>query len=216
MNNKRFSNAYRVFRYIPFSLCILFYSANSFAQYNNVYDAACADFNRLVEVFLQLPTNQARNEEIYNRLDELQNIIKKVQVSQNERYRLNSLEADINVVKEFILPISNKYNAHLSSNNISRLQTIFGGNFTQTKLNVRCPSDEVQFIEVRVGDLIICYYHCISKKTKNGLRIKFHAISGNTTISGEYGAMKNEYTPIVHNAGKKYVKVSSATILERF
>lgn len=83
-------------------------------------------------------------------------------------------------------------------------------------MTAKYPNDEIEFIEVRVGDLIICYYHCISKKAKNGLRIKFHAISGNTTISGEYGAMKNEYTPIVHNAGKKYVKVSSATILERF
>jgi hypothetical protein len=41
-------------------------------------------------------------------------------------------------------------------------------------------------------------------------------VSGNTTSSGEYGAMKNEYTPIIHNAGQKYVKVSSATIVERF
>lgn len=200
-------------------LCLLLYilfTVNSYAQYNNVYDAACADFNRLLEVFLQLPTNQARNEEIYNRLDELENIIKEVQVSKDERYKLNSLEADINVVKEFMLPVSNKYNAHLSDKNIERLQTIFGQNFIKKKMTVKCPNDEIEFIEVRVGDLIICYYHCISKKAKNGLRIKFHAISGNTTISGEYGAMKNEYTPIVHNAGKKYVKVSSATILERF
>lgn len=83
--------------------------------------------------FLQLPTNQARNEEIYNRLDELENIIKEVQVSKDERYKLNSLEADINVVKEFMLPVSNKYNAHLSDKNIERLQTIFGQNFIKKK-----------------------------------------------------------------------------------
>lgn len=35
-------------------LCLLLYilfTVNSYAQYNNVYDAACADFNRLLEVF---------------------------------------------------------------------------------------------------------------------------------------------------------------------
>ena len=203
-------------RNILFSLCLLFSSANSFAQYNNVCDVAYTDFNNLIEAFLQLPTEQIRNEEIYNRLDELQNIINEIHVSKEERYKLNSLQADISAVKEFMSPISNKYNAHLSNNNINRLQTIFGENFTKAKLNVKCPSDEVQFIEVKVGSLIICYFHCISKIADNGLRIKFHAVSGNTTSSGEYGAMKNEYTPIIHNAGQKYVKVFSATIVERF
>lgn len=204
-------------RNILFSLCLLFSSANSFAQYNNVCDVAYTDFNNLIEAFLQLPTEQIRNEEIYNRLDELQNIINEIHVSKEERYKLNSLQADISAVKEFMSPISNKYNAHLSNNNINRLQTIFGENFTKAKLNVKCPSDEVEFIEVKVGSLIICYFHCISKIADNGLRIKFHAVSGNnTTSSGEYGAMKNEYTPIIHNAGQKYVKVSSATIVERF
>ena len=32
----------------------------------------------------------------------------------------------------------------------------------------------------------------------------------------ECGAMKNEYTPIIHNAGKKYARVSSVAIVERF
>lgn len=203
-------------RMLGLLLCILFSSIHSYAQYDNVCDAAYADFNLLMETFLQFPTNQMRNEDIYNRLDELQNIIKKVQVSREERYKLNSLQADINVIKEFISPISNKYNAHLSSNNIERLQTIFGQNFIKTKLSVKCPSDEVEFVEVKVGALIICYFHCISKKTDNGLRIKFHAKSENTTRSGECGAMKNEYTPIIHNAGKKYARVSSVAIVERF
>lgn len=48
------------------------------------------------------------------------------------------------------------------------------------------------------------------------MRIKFHAVSGNTSSSGEYGAMKNEYTPIIHNAGKQYLKIKSATIVKRF
>ena len=144
-------------------MCLLFSSANSFAQYNNVCDVAYTDFNNLIEAFLQLPTEQIRNEEIYNRLDELQNIINEIHVSKEERYKLNSLQADISAVKEFMSPISNKYNAHLSNNNINRLQTIFGENFTKAKLNVKCPSDEVQFIEVKVGSLIICYFHCISK-----------------------------------------------------
>ena len=67
-------------RNILFSLCLLFSSANSFAQYNNVCDVAYTDFNNLIEAFLQLPTEQIRNEEIYNRLDELQNIISHIPV----------------------------------------------------------------------------------------------------------------------------------------
>lgn len=203
-------------RNILFTLCIMLLSVKSSAQYNNVCDAAYADFNNLIEAFVQLPTEQFRNEEIYNCLDELQNIIKGVHVSREERYKLNSLDADIRVVKDFISPISNKYNAHLSTSSINRLQMIFGENFTQTKLNVKCPSDEVQFVEIKVGSLVICYLHCISKKVENGLRIKYNAILGNTTRYGEYGAMKNEYTPILHNVGQKYVKISSATIVGRF
>ena len=121
-------------RNILFSLCLLFSSANSFAQYNNVCDVAYTDFNNLIEAFLQLPTEQIRNAEIYNRLDELQSIINEIHASKEERYKLNSLQADISAVKEFMSPISNKYNAHLSNNNINRLQTIFGENFTKSKL----------------------------------------------------------------------------------
>lgn len=197
-------------------LSILLFSTKSFAQYDNICDAAYADFNNLMEAFLQFPTEQERNEEIYSRLEELQNIIKEIHVSQEERYKLNSLVADINVVKEFMSPISNKYNAHLSSHNLERLQNIFGQNFSKSKLNVKCPKDEVEFIEVKLGSLIICYFHCISNKVENGLRIKFRAASGNANSSGEYGAMKNEYTPIIHNAGKKYMKIYSAMIIERF
>lgn len=38
-------------RNILFSLCLLFSSANSFAQYNNVCDVAYTDFNNLIEAF---------------------------------------------------------------------------------------------------------------------------------------------------------------------
>lgn len=203
-------------RTVLFSLCMLFFAGNSYAQYNSVFDAVYASFNNLMEAFLQLPTEQVRNEEIYNRLEELQNVISGTHVSREERYKLNTLQADMEVVKEFISPVSNKYNAHLSSSKIKRLQAIFNNNFTQTILNVKCPNDEVQFIEVKVGSLIICYLHCISKKVENGLRIKYYAVSGNTTCSGEYGAIKNEYTPIIHNAGRKYARIKSATIVERF
>ncbi|MCQ2171186.1 MAG: hypothetical protein MJZ17_00305 [Bacteroidales bacterium] len=197
-------------------LCILFCSAKSYAQYDNICDAAYADFNLLMGAFLQIPTEQAQNEKIYSQLDELREIIKGVHVSQEERYKLNSLVADINVVQKFMSPISNKSNEHLSNGNIVRLEAIFENNWSRMKLDVKCPSDEVEFIEVRLGDLNICYFHCISKKVQNGLRIKFHAKSGNTTSEGEYGAMKNEYTPIIHNAGEKYLKITSATIVERF
>ena len=214
-NDYQFYKTNSFMRNILFLLCLLFCSAKSFGQYNNVYNTAYADFNNLIEAFLQLPTEQIRNEEIYNRLDELQKIINETHVSKEERYKLNSLKEDISVVKKFIAPISNKYNAHLSNNDINRLQTIFRGNFSQTQLNVKCPIDEVQFIEVKVSSLIICYFHCISKKAANGLCIKFHAASGNSTINGEYGALKNEYTPIIHNAGQEYIRVSSATITKR-
>lgn len=196
--------------------CILLGTMKGYSQYDNIYDAAHADFNNLIELFLQHPTEQTRNEEIYNYLEELQNIITKVHVSQEERYKLNSLQSDINVIKAFMSPISKKYNAHLSSSNMKRLQKIFGENFTQIKLNVQCSKEEVEFLEVKVGSLTICYFHCISKKAKTGIRIKFHAVSGNTSSNGEYGAMKNEYTPIIHNAGKKYLRVKSATVIERF
>ena len=203
-------------KYILFSLWMLFFSANCYAQNNDICEAAYSDFNNLLEAFLQFPTDPERNEEIYNYLDELQSLISEIHVSKEERYKLNSLLADIKVVKEFMSPISNKYNAHLSNSNIRRLQTIFGENFKLGKLNVKCPSDEVEFVELKIGELVICYFHCISKNVKNGLRIKFYASSGNSSSSGEYGASLNEYTPIIHNAGKKYVKISSASIIKRF
>ena len=201
-------------------LCILFNtplsSTKAFAQYNTAYDAIYSDFNMLMDAFLQMPTEKERNKEIYNRLDELQNLIKAVHVSQDERYKLNYLQTNIKTVQEFISPISNKYNAHLSNKNIERLQTIFGQDYTKTKLNVKCPSDEVEFIEIKVRDLIICYIHCTSKKVENGLRIKFYASSGNSTQQGEYGVLKNEYAPIMHNVGEKYLNVNSAKIVKRF
>lgn len=195
---------------------ILFCFTSSHAQSNSICDVAYADFNNLIRAFLQLPTEKTRNAETYNYLDELQKAINDISVSQEERHQLNSLQADINVVKKFLSPISNKLPLHLSNNDIKRLQVIFGANFTQTKLNVKCPSDEVQFIEVKVGSLIICYFHCISQKSPNGLRIKFYAASGNDTSYGECGAMKNEYVPILNNAGQQYTNMISATITERF
>ena len=52
---------------------VLFSSIHSYAQYDNVVIVAYADFNLLMET-LQFPTNQMRNEDIYNRLDEFQKI----------------------------------------------------------------------------------------------------------------------------------------------
>ena len=199
-----------------FLLLMLFYSICSNAQYTNICDAAYADFNTLMETFLQFPTDALQNEEIYYNLEELQNTIRSIHVSQEERYQLNSLSADIDVVKDFLAPISNQYNAHLSKSNMERLRTIFGQNFLEKKLNVRCPSNEIEFIEVRLGDLVICYFHCISKKVENGLRIRFYSASGSMKDSGEHGAKKNEYVPISHNVGKKYLRVNSAKIIKRF
>ncbi len=120
-------------RNILFSLCLLFSSANSFAQYNNVCDVAYTDFNNLIEAFLQLPTEQIRNEEIYNRLDELQNIINEIHVSKEERYKLNSLQADISAVKEFMSPISNKYNAQSFKQQHKQITNNLWGKFYKSK-----------------------------------------------------------------------------------
>ena len=200
---------------LPFLL--LFCSIEISAQYStNICDAAYSDFKALMNIFLQTPTDKSINEEIYNRLESLQDEIGKAHVTQEERYQLNSLVADIFVVKEFLSPISNKCNSHLSNKQLGRLQTIFGGDFIKVKLNVKCPVDEVEFIETRLGSLKICYFHNISTKTDNGLRIKYYAASGSATSCGKYGAMKNEYTPVLHNVGIKYLKMISASIIERF
>lgn len=45
-------------RNILFSLCLLFSSANSFAQYNNVCDVAYTDFNNLIEAFYNFPLSK--------------------------------------------------------------------------------------------------------------------------------------------------------------
>lgn len=198
------------------ALCLVFWSASGFAQTQYSFEAAVIDFNNIIGAFLQLPTEPTRNEAVYIQLESLQNFITNSHVSQEDRYRLNSLQADINVLKEFISPVSGKYNAHLSSGDINRLHNILGEYFTQTKLNVKCSHDEIEFVEIKVGTLVICYFHCISKKTENGIRIKFHVASGNSSCDGEYGALKGEYTPILHNVGMKYLRVRSATIIKRF
>ncbi|MBP3714039.1 MAG: hypothetical protein J6J09_01770 [Phocaeicola sp.] len=203
-------------RRILYIFCLLLLTSNCYAQYDNICDVAYSDFNKLINAFLQNPTEKNRNDQIYCLLDELQKAINEIHVSREERYQLNSLQADINVFKDFISPISNKYPSHISDNNLTRLQVIFGDYFSQKLLNVDCPSDEVQFLEVRVGNLIMCYFHCISRKVSSGLRISFQAISNNIITSGEYGAMKNEYVPILHNAGEDYARVFSAKITERF
>ena len=79
-----------------------------------------------------------------------ENIIKEVQVSKDERYKLNSLEADINVVKEFMLPVSNKYNAHLSDKNIAAITKTYDGKTTLLVFNL---SQETQKVDISGVDL---------------------------------------------------------------
>lgn len=204
-------------RSIIFPFFLLFCSIEASPQYSyNICDAACSDFKTLINIFLQTPTDKSINEEIYNRLDRFQDEIGKAHVAQEERYKLNSLIADVVIVKLFIAPISNKCNSHLSGKQLDRLQTIFGKDFMKAKLNVKCPIDEIEFIEISLGGLKVCYFHNISKKTGNGLRIKYYAASGSTTSRGEYGSMENEYVPVLHNVGTKYLRMISATIIERF
>lgn len=182
----------------------------------NGYNSVCLEFTALLNAFIQSPKNRASNEEIFNKLDYLQKYIKQIQVDDEERHKLNIVNSDIEIVKEFMAPISNKYNSHLKENQLIRLQELFGQNLTKSKLNVNCPKDEVEFIEIRLSSLKICYFHNISQKKQNGIRIKYHAASGNTSSRGDYAAMNNEYTPILNNAGTKYLKLISASIIERF
>lgn len=203
-------------RLVSLILLVLF-SPKVFAQFGiNGIESAYTDFTLLLNAFLQAPTNRSSNEEIFRRLDYLQEDIKQANVSQEERGRFEALASDIEIVKEFMAPISNKYNSHLKESQLIRLQGLFGKNFSKVKLNVKCPADEIEFIEIRVTSLRICYFHNISQKCKNGLRIKFYAASGNSNSHGDYGAMYGEYTPILNNAGSKYLKMISASIIERF
>lgn len=185
------------------------FTQSEYVVYNTAYD----NYVLLLNEFLKDPTNTYTNESLYEMFEYLQQEIEKVHVTKGERYKLNFLVKDIYVIKAFISPISNKYNAHLSESDIIRLQNIFGEEFSKVRLNVKCQSDEIEFIEIKLMGLRICYFHNISKY---GLRIKYYATSGNITSSGEYGAMRNEYTPILHNAGNKYPRIISATIVDRF
>jgi len=182
----------------------------------NGYNYVCMEFTTLLNAFLQAPTNRSSNEEIFNKLDYLQNDIKQAQVDDEERRKLDYLSSDIEIVKEFMAPISNKYNSHLKEGQLIRLQELLGQNFTKTRLKVKCPVNEVEFIEIKLSSLRICYFHNISQKDKKGLRIKYYAASGNTNSRGDYAALYNEYTPILNNAGYKYLKMISASIIERF
>lgn len=114
---------------------------------------------------------------------------------------------------EFIAPVANQYNAHLSNSQMRRLQNIFGERFKKRNLKVKCGNPEVEFCEVQLGSLIICYFHNISER---GFRIRFYASNGNLSSSGEYGAMKEEYTPILDNVGEEYLRPRSAKIIEWF
>lgn len=180
------------------------------------YKSVCLEFTSLLNAFIQSPTNRASNEEIFNKLDCLQNDLKLAQVDDDERRKLNCVVSDIEVVKEFMAPIANKYNSHLKESQLIRLQELFGQNLTKAKLNVKCPVDEVEFIEISLSSLRICYFHNISKKKQYGIRIKFYAASGNSNSRGDYAAKNNEYTPVLSNADTKYLKMISASIIERF
>lgn len=199
--------------FLSILLCVDFLT--SIAQHN-IYNVVLENLQIVKSYFLQSSTNQESNEKVYETLEELLDGIQMVSVSREERFELNSLVADIKAFKEFVSPISGRYNAHLTCNHISRLKRFFGNDLRMQKLNAKCPVDEVEFYEIRIGELVICYFHCISDDVDNGLRIKFYAFDGDTSINGEYGALKGEYTPIAHNVGTKYAKVRSATITERF
>ena len=180
------------------------------------YDNSYFEFSTLLYAFLEVPTDKDSNERIYRDLDGLQDDMEKAHVDSEDRYKLNSLIADVKVVKEFIAPISIGYTSHLKENQLLRLQKIFGENFTQTKIKVKCPKDEIEFIEISISSLKMCYFHNISKKARNGLRIKYFAVSGNTSSRGEFGAFNGEYTLILNNVRGRYLKVVSAKVTERF
>ena len=179
------------------------------------YENYCLEFSILLNSFIKNPTDEKDNAEVFRSLDYLYDEIERARVDGEEKYKLNKLMEDIKLVKEFIAPISKRYNAHLSEKEMYRLQELFGSNFSRTKLKAKCPEDEIEFVEIRVSSLKMCYFHNISKKTRNGLIIKFYAASGNSSCRGQYGALNGEYTHILNNVGKQYVKVISASVIER-
>ena len=113
-------------RLVSLILLVLF-SPKVFAQFGiNGIESAYTDFTLLLNAFLQAPTNRTSNEDIFRRLDYLQEDIKQANVSQEERGRFEALASDIEIVKEFMAPISNKYNSHLKESQLIRLQGLFG------------------------------------------------------------------------------------------
>ena len=91
----------------------------------NGYNSVCLEFTALLNAFVQSPTNRASNEEIFNKLDCLQNDLSLAQVDEEERRKLNYLNSDIEVVKEFMAPIANKYNSHLKESQLIRLSKLY-------------------------------------------------------------------------------------------
>lgn len=197
-------------------LLLMLPSLSSYAQigYKN-YNDYHLDFIMLMDTFQQNPTNKTSNEKVFNQLSYLHDEIQKATIDSDEREKLQQLKFEIETVTKFIAPISNRYNAQLTDAQFSMLQRLFGQNLTKTKLNVKCPSDEVEFIEMRLRALRICYLHNISTKTKIGLIVKYHAALGNSTCNGEYGAFNNGYTHVLDNVGQPYLKMLSATIIKR-
>lgn len=197
-------------------LCVVLCVQRSYAQSPCSFQDAYMEFGTLKEQFLAHSTESMWNELIDRKLRELQSKMSEVRVSSQERDMLMNLRKDIDVFIEFLAPIAGEYNAHLSGQNMKRLCTLFGSDFHIAKLDVSCKKDEVEFVEVRLGNLIMCYFHCITDVAESGLRIKFKAKSGNICSSGEYGAMKGEYVPILNNVGNRYLQVKSAIITKRF
>lgn len=195
------------------SITILSQYIHAQSGYNN-YDYYYWKFKTITEIFLKSPINIESNKKLYSELYWLYNDIHKLSIPQDEQEKFNLLQSDIKIFQDFIAPISNNGNSHLRDYHFTRLKQLYGQDIKQIKLKVNCPTDEIEFVEIRLKNLNICYLHNISKKTKNGLRIKYYAASGNSTSKGDFGALNAEYTPILHNVGQPYLKMISATILD--
>ena len=184
---------------------------------NSYYDIeyAQAEFNRILYKFMQSPTDIESNKDIFSKLDYLKTRVEDIEVKQTEKFKIDNLIKDIDLVRDFIAPIADEFHSMYKEKEISRLFQIFGNNITSTKLNVKCPIDEIEVIEIRLGPLKICYLHNISKTCKKGFIVKCYAASGNSSFNGQMGVLRNGYTCILNNVTSNYPKMISVKIIDK-
>lgn len=190
-------------------------TSNTFAQYNyqNSYDA-WLELSAIINEFIRTPTNAEHNEYLYDKLRALHNRLNFAYVEPDDRKAMNIIVNDVNLVENFIAAVkSRSCLLLLKGNDVPRLKYLFGENLTIHLCHTKCNSDTMEFIELKVGSLKICYLHNISPK---GFRVKITAFNGNAKFEGTCGASSNEYFPLFDNVNSKYYYIRSVKIIEKF